>query len=82
MSVLLPVYLRLEPSRDDLARTLRKYDVVAYRNRECTKHFARWAWYQRAGRPTKSSRTVRLNCFTWAVRWVKDVEYTYGDIKP
>lgn len=69
---LLPVFVRKEPTVDTVAIShgLRgKQDTVYYRDETCTQKVARLPWHF-SGHPTKRTRSVMLNCFRYAVRWV------------
>lgn len=75
--MLIPVYLRREPTTDRLIREAAlpasaKLDVVAYRDAECQVPFARWSWFYR-NRPTRAFRRVTLNCFVWRAVWLEDL---------
>ncbi len=70
---LITVYARKEPTTDDVAikhRLRSKKDTVFYCDAGCKKFFARKPWYQ-SGHPTRASKKVKLNCFTWALQWVE-----------
>jgi hypothetical protein len=72
--MILPVYLRREPTTDALliSRGMTdRSDVVAYRDPECQNRFARWPWYMK--RPDRRNKQVTLNCYQWAAVWLPDV---------
>lgn len=74
--MLLPVYLRREPTTDRVLREFhpdtKKRDVVAYRDPECSQPYARWSWWYR-NNPTRAYKRVTLNCWTWRVVWLPDL---------
>jgi hypothetical protein len=69
---MLTVYARKEPTRDTLAiqHKLDKKDVVFYRDEACTDRFCHWSWH--LSPPRRNRKTVTLNCYRWAVKWVAD----------
>lgn len=71
--MLLPLYLRREPTTDaELLRlcpgTTRR-DVVAYADAACTIRKARWPWHYRS-KPDKRFKRVTLNCYQWQAVWL------------
>ena len=70
---MLTVYAKYEPTTDVVIRHVesvtakRKRDVQIYKDEACTLPFARFMWWQK--RPTRRSKTVRLNCYRWNIVW-------------
>ena len=72
---MITVYARYEPTTDAvylerLAGLNKKRDVVIYRDAECTEVKARFSWHFKS-KPTRRSKRVMLNCYQWALEWVK-----------
>jgi hypothetical protein len=76
--MLITVFARREPTRIPEARALERIspgcckrltDIAVYRDRECTQPFGRFG-PDHSLRPRSSSKTVRLNCWSWALEWV------------
>ena len=74
---LLPLYLRREPTTDDvllrMAPKARKLDVQTYRDAACTNPIARWPWHYSQGKPRRNCRTVTVNCYRWQAVWLPDL---------
>lgn len=77
--MLLPLFLRREPTTDSLLRSHidrlprnARRDVVAYRDRACTIPAARWNWFY-SNRPTRAFRRVTFNCYQWRAVWLPDL---------
>jgi hypothetical protein len=72
----LTLFFRREYTTDSVlkryARTRKIFDVQAYKDRACTKPYARFM----AGttKPRKGCRYVTVNCFRWHARWLPDLE--------
>ncbi|MDQ0301382.1 hypothetical protein [Ancylobacter polymorphus] len=70
--MLLPLYLRREPTTDPVLRKYapdaRRPDVVAYRDAECTRPAGRWPWHYK--RPDRRNRSIVLNCYRWRAVWL------------
>lgn len=78
--MLLPLYLRREPTTDPILREhaatvppAARFDVVAYRDAECTRRACRWSWFY-SNRPTRAYRRVSFNCYRWRAVWLAPVE--------
>lgn len=72
----LQLYLRREPTTDDVAKqylpscvVARKRDVVAYRDKACTQPIARWPWHYKS-KPRSTQRVVTVNCHHWGAVWL------------
>ena len=46
-----------------------KLDTVIYKDAECTEQVVRYGWFS-SSRPTRKSKTVMHNCFTYALTWL------------
>lgn len=69
--MLVPLYLRREPTRDPLLIQRGagyRPDVVAYRDPECTRPAGRWPWHHK--RPDRRNRSIILNCYRWRAVWL------------
>ncbi len=72
---MITLYARLEPTKDDVilrvspAEARRKTDAVFYADSACTILKARWSWHI-SGKPTRSRKTVTLNCCRYDLEWV------------
>lgn len=80
--VLLPVYLRKEPTTDPaflayveasgfIPNPSVHYDVVAYHDRTAQQERARWPWH--STKPTRANKRLTLNCWNWHVIWLPDL---------
>lgn len=79
--MLLPLYLRREPTTDHvLAECVRKgiaapdsmsraFDVVAYRDPDATRPAGRWMWWN-PQRPDRRFHRITLNCYSWRAVWL------------
>lgn len=68
----LTLFARREKTTDPVDKALKlthKNDVVFYKDKECTQFYARYPWHY-SGLPRRTSKTVMLNCFRWALQWV------------
>jgi hypothetical protein len=69
---MLNLYLRTEPTTDQttIARCAARgrFDVVAYRDANCTTMAARWPWYY-SSKPKRGARHVTFNCYRWKAIW-------------
>lgn len=74
-------YARREPTTDwyigKYGHKAMKYDVQIYDDEKCTSPYARFMWYQR--KPTRASKRVTVNCFTWGLVWVSPKGETSND---
>ena len=73
---LLSLYLRREPTTDDVLRRMapkaKRFDVVAYKSAECVTPCARWPWHYTKSKPTRRNKRVMFNCYQWATVWLPD----------
>lgn len=70
---LITLFAREEPTNDPVSKMLgmsKQKDTVIFKDRDCTKVYARWPWHI-GRRPTPNGRdVVTLNCFRWKLEWV------------
>ena len=80
--MLITVFARREPTSVPHAVAMEKNkpgstsgltDIAIYRDRECTRFFARMG-PDSSHRPRKNTRVIQLNCFPWAVEWVTPLQ--------
>jgi hypothetical protein len=74
--MLLPLYLRHEPTTDRTALQFPepgrpRRDVVAYADEACTVPKGRWPWWASYA-PRRRDTRVNLNCFWWRAVWLPD----------
>lgn len=71
---MLTVYARKEPTTDEVtlkyAPEQKRFDVQVYKDKAGKMPFARFMWHYKSI-PTKRNKYVTINCFKWAIEWIK-----------
>lgn len=74
--MLITIFARKEPTVDQVALNhgvKDKNDVVFYKDEACTQFYCRWSWFNSP--PRTNRKTVTLNCYNWALKWLPAVPH-------
>ena len=64
------LYAKYEITTDELNRGKKIHDIVLYRDDKCVEFAARIPWYYTKSKPSKSTKTIFLNCAKYNLVWV------------
>lgn len=82
--MILTIYARREPTQAPEALALKKVapswvktmtDIALYKDKECTQPMGR-IHPDASKRPRRNTRFITLNCWPWAVEWIKPLPTT------